>query len=99
MIIADWLSIAGAGAGALGSIVTAFSLNRVFRELDLSRQFLEVTLKAVAGNVRNIPVFEGLDDRMRRASAWSSGFVWLGVLLLVAGWMMQGVGVLLSHTD
>jgi hypothetical protein len=75
----QWLAVIGAGAGSLGSIITAFSLNAVIRELNIARGFLEVTVEALASNQANIPVFQGLADRYHRASRWGNKVVWVGV--------------------
>jgi hypothetical protein len=89
----QWLATIGAAAEALGSIITAFSLNSVVRELNIARGFLEVAVAALARNSRDIPVFEGLEDRYHHASKWGTKLVWVGVALLVAGFVLQAVSI------
>ncbi len=91
----QWFAVSGAAAGSLGSIITAFSLNAVIRELNIARRFLEVTVEALASNQPNIPVFQGLEDRYHRASRWGNKVVWVGVALLVAGFVLQSVSICL----
>jgi predicted cobalt transporter CbtA len=88
------LAVAGAASGALGSIVTAFSLSSVLRELNIARGFLEVTVSAIATQSRAIPVFEGLEKRHHRATKWSNVVLWFGVALLVGGFVLQAMSIL-----
>ena len=78
MIAQQWVAIIGAGAGSLGSIITAFSLNNVIRELNIAREALEVFIEAMASNQRGVPVFEGLNERYHRASKRGTIFLWIG---------------------
>jgi hypothetical protein len=87
------LAILGAGAGSAGSIITAFSMNAILSELDFARRALGHTTEALASNQRDIPVFTGFDDRIRRASRSGSRWLWIGVLLLAAGFILQAVSV------
>ena len=93
MTMQQWLTIAGAAAGSMGSIITAFSLNSVIRELNIARQGIEVTVEALASNQRNVPVFQGFDERHERAVRCGTKLVWLGVCLLVAGFVLQAGSV------
>lgn len=88
----QWIAVAGAASGALGSILTAFSLSDVIRELHLARQFIEITLRALAEN-QDVPIFTGLDRRQERAEKRGRLILWAGVLLLVAGFILQAVAV------
>lgn len=92
MTTQQWLSIAGGLAGSLGSIVTAFSLNAVIQELNLARGFLETTLEGMA-STGNAFIFTGLDERYKRASRWASKVLWVGVCLLVLGFVLQAASV------
>lgn len=83
----------GAGAGTIGSIVTAFSLNAIIRELNFARELLEITMDAVASDQADIPVFKGLNIRMARASRKGKILLWVGVALLVAGWVLQSLAI------
>jgi hypothetical protein len=89
----QWLAVLGAGAGSLGSIITAFSLNSVIRELNVARKGIETTVDVLASGQRDIPVFRGFDQRFDRAVSLGNKLVWLGVLLLVAGFILQAVAV------
>jgi hypothetical protein len=93
MTIQQWLAVAGAAAGSLGSIITAFSLNFVIRELNIARRGLEITVEVLANNQNGIPVFQGFDQRYDRAARLGNKLVWLGVFLLVAGFILQAVSV------
>lgn len=93
MTTQQWLAVAGAAAGSLGSIITAFSLSHVIRELNIARQFISATVDALASNESDVPVFTGLDRRYDRAVKLGNRLVWLGVALLVAGFILQAVSV------
>jgi len=93
MIEQQWLAIFGAAAGSLGSIITAFSLNSIIRELNIARKGIETTVEALASDQSNIPVFQGFDQRYNRAANRGNKLVWLGVFLLVAGFILQAVAV------
>jgi len=83
----------GAGAGTVRSITTAFSVNRQIRELNISRQFMALTLEVLARNSRDIPMADGLDERMKRASRQDGRLLWLGVTLLIIGFLATGVAI------
>jgi hypothetical protein len=89
----QWLAFLGAAAGSLGSIITAFSLNSVIHELNIARKGIEETVKALAINQQNIPLFQGFDQRYDRTMRLGNKLVWLGVFLLVAGFVLQAVSV------
>lgn len=93
MTFQQWLAVAGAAAGSLGSIITAFNLNSPIRELNIARKGIETTVDSLASNQLNIPVFQGFDERYDRAIRFGSKLVWFGVFLLVAGFVLQAVSV------
>lgn len=95
MTTQQWLAIAGAAAGSLGSIITAFSLNYVIRELNIARQFISITLDCLANDLPDRPIFTGLDQRYDRAVKRGNRLVGLGVALLIAGFVLQAVSVAL----
>ena len=94
MNVQQWLAVLGAAAGSLGSIITAFSLNRVIQELNIARQGVEISVEAMAGNQRDIPVFQGFNERMARATRWGNVLVFVGVILLVTGFVLQAASVI-----
>jgi hypothetical protein len=91
MTTQQWLAVAGGAAGSMGSIITAFSLNYVIRELNIARRAIEMTVQALAVNQQNVPVFHGLDQRYDRAVRRGNCLVFTGVFLLVAGFILQAV--------
>lgn len=48
MSMQHMVAILGAASGSLGSIITAFSLNTIVRELNIARQGIEHTVEALA---------------------------------------------------
>jgi len=92
----QWLAVFGAAAGSLGSIITAFSLNTVIRELNIARRGIEVTVEALSNNQHNIPVFQGFNQRMARATRRGNFLVFVGVFLLVAGFILQAISVIIN---
>ena len=93
MTAQQWLAVLGAAAGSLGSVITAFSLNRVIRELNIARKGIEVSVEALASNQPNVPLFDGLDERYDRAVRWGNRLVWIGVGLLAAGFILQAISI------
>ena len=88
------LSIVGAAAGTLGSVICAFSLNRVLTALMLAREAMDATLQAVVKNADPIVVFTGFDKRLTAASRRSAWLIWIGVALLAVGFIAQAMGVM-----
>lgn len=76
--------------------ITAFSMNAIRRELDDARQALDITTDALASNQRDVPVFQGLDQRIRRAGKRGSWLLWVGVILLAAGFILQAISTRIS---
>jgi hypothetical protein len=93
----QWLAVLGTAAGSLGSIITAFSLNSVIRELNIARKGIETTVESLASNQHDVPVFQGFDQRFDRAVSLGSKLVWLGVFLLVAGFVLQAASVCMGQ--
>jgi hypothetical protein len=89
------LAIAGALCGTAGSVVTAFSLNRVLTELKLAQGFVQITLKWLAAR-GSMQIFEGMNRRIEKAQARSSKLVWFGVVLLALGFVLQAASVLIQ---
>lgn len=89
------LAIAGAFAGTVGSIITAFSVNQALTALHLGHLALRVTVEGLATNQRSISMFEGIEKHFERAEAHGAKLVWLGVLLMAAGFILQALSVLL----
>lgn len=99
MTLAAILAIAGGLFGALGSIVTAFSLNRLFAELRLAQEFLGITVEAYVNGIRDVPMFEGMQERYETAKKHGSTLTWIGVVLLALGFIFQAASVVISeHT-
>lgn len=96
MPLASILTIAGALCGTLGSILTAFSVNRVLGELHLAQGLLNTTAEALAHPQSDVPIFTGLDKRFSQASAHSSRVIWFGVVLLALGFILQTASNLLT---
>jgi hypothetical protein len=93
------LSILGAAAGSLGSIITAFSVNGVLRALRLGNEAVATSIQSIAESIAhggNIFVFNGQDEHYRRAARVSGWIVWVGVSLLIAGFALQALSMLLA---
>ncbi len=99
MTIQQLLAVAGAAAGSFGSIITAFSLNSAVRELNIARKGIEMTVDHLVSNQPEIPVVQGFDERYDRAVKFGNKLVWVGVFLLVAGFVLQAVSVFMAPTD
>jgi hypothetical protein len=50
------LATAGARAGTVGSMITAFSVNRALSALDMGQRMLRLTGEALATNQPEIPI-------------------------------------------
>lgn len=89
------LAILGAACGTGGSIVTAFSVNRVLQTLSENDQFLNATVEALVTQQSNVPIFNGTNARFNRAQRGSASIVWFGVVLLCLGFILQAVSIVL----
>lgn len=96
MDIKNSLSIIGALCGSLGSIISVFSLNKVVYELNLARRFIEVTVCELAHGSHDIHVFDGLDERFSKASRWGFKVSWVGIVLLVIGFLLQSICIVFT---
>ncbi len=86
------LAVLGAGAGTLGSIITAFSLNGVVSVLNAARNALELS-NEVAATSNDRVVVRGFDELMRTASWRGTKLLWLGVALLALGFVFQALSI------
>lgn len=82
--------------GSLGSIITAFSLNGVIRELNIARKGIETTMKIFISPSPGVPVFEGFDKRFDRSARRGNVLVGVGVILLVVGFIFQAISTCIS---
>lgn len=85
------LSIAAAATGTLGSIITAFSVNRSLTELNLARKSHELTLAELVESRRDVHLIQGLGARYKDAKAKGTALLWLGVALLALGFILQSI--------
>ncbi len=85
----------GAACGTLGSILTAFSATKALQEVNYARRFIETSVQAIAENPQgNIPIFTGLDKRFKKAAMRDGIFLWIGVLFLSLGFVLQAMSIL-----
>jgi len=87
-------AVAGALCGTLGSIFTAFSVNRVLEEMRRAHDFLSVTAEALATDQRDVPVFTGTDRRIINAQSCDKKKLCAGIVLLALGFILQSVSVI-----
>jgi hypothetical protein len=90
------LAIGGGLSGTLGSIVTAFSLNRLLAELKLAHQSLRISVEAAITTQGDVPIFRGIDERISAAETTGSCLTWVGVVLLALGFILQALSVVAS---
>lgn len=94
------LAVLGAGTGSLGSIITAFSVNGVLRALRLGNEAVARSVGSIAESVAHggdIYVFTGQDKHYVRAARTSGRVVWVGVLFLIAGFVLTAWSVCAAH--
>ncbi len=86
------LSIGGLFSGFLGSIILAFSLNSVLRELILAANWADLTLESL---LQTAPVVKatGLDKRLDRGALKSKRWSVFGAVLLVVSFALQFAAV------
>ena len=90
------LAIAGAIAGSIGSIITAFGANSTLRALHLGQEAHNETIRKLLSSSPGTPTFTGLDRQFDNAGASGARLVWLGVVLLALGFISQALSVLSS---
>jgi hypothetical protein len=90
------LAIAGAIAGTIGSIITAFGANSTLRALHLGQDAQNETIRKLLSSSSGSSISTGLDRQFDRAGASGARLVWLGVVLLALGFISQALSVLSS---
>lgn len=82
------LSIIGLVLGIAGSVVLAFSLNKLTAELVLCLQLVDTTVGSLVSS-HEIPRFTGIDARLNDGVASAKNRTIGGVLLLAMGFALQ----------
>lgn len=95
MTTAFCCSLIGLMAGLIGSVLLAVSLGRFVKIVVAAVTGHEVSIATLAGR-GNGYVFEGFDQHLQRAARWSSLLTLLGLILLVASFTLQAIGLVLS---
>lgn len=80
---AKLISLLASILGLVGSVILAFSLNRVLSEVSIAVDALATSVESIVGNGDRF-VFRGLDTRLRNADRISSSWVRAGIYCLVA---------------
>jgi hypothetical protein len=88
------LAIAGGFAGTAGSIITAFSVNRILRELQFAHEALSVTIEGLATDQQPVAIFTGIKNRFKKAEVYGSVILWIGIGLLAVGFICQSLSSL-----
>ena len=76
------LALLSSVIGLVGSIVLAYSLNKVLSEVQSSIEALSASIESVVSG-GNIIVFRGLGNRVRSAGRISKWWVRIGILCLI----------------
>ena len=82
-------------SGLIGSIILAFSLDRVLTETRLAINALATSIRTVVSQ-GDIYVFDGLDIRLEKASYISKWFVRAGIFFLVISTFLAAWSITLS---
>jgi hypothetical protein len=81
------VSFASAILGLVGSIILAFSLNRLLSEVNFAINAMSVSIESMASS-GNIYVFGGMDEILDRAKGTSSSWVRSGIYFLVSSTLL-----------
>jgi hypothetical protein len=85
------LNIAGLIFNILGTIILAFSLNGYIRSMRLAIDAHELYILSVNSTDKSKPIIQitGTDVHMNRDRKRAGLFSWLGIFLVVAGFVLQ----------
>lgn len=75
-------SLIAAIFGLVGSVILAYSLNRVLSEVGLAVEALANSIESVAGN-GDCVIYRGLDKRFKKANRISNSWVRAGIYCLL----------------
>jgi hypothetical protein len=76
------LALSSAIVGLIGSVILAFSLDRVLSEVGIAISALSTSIETIA-STNDVYVFTGLDERLRSAGHISRWWVRAGIAMLV----------------
>ncbi len=88
------LAVLGLGIGVLASIFLAVSLGHLIRAVMLSINAFDVTLQSYSSG-KNVPVFTGLDQHLRKGIIHHKMLSIIGFLLLGISFALQVIGLIL----
>jgi len=93
LTLQSYVAMFGAFFGTIGSVITAFSVSRSIRELNIARQAIEISIDAISSPQNNVPIFTGLDQRALRADRHGTRLLWTGVAFLACGFILQAISI------
>ena len=96
MPVAAVTSLAGLAVTLVGAVLLAFSLNRLFQELLICLQFVDVTVGSLCAG-GDVPRFEGINTRLQSGVRSAKARTIAGVALVAVGSLLQLVGFLLAR--
>ncbi|MES2728283.1 MAG: hypothetical protein V4643_14335 [Bacteroidota bacterium] len=83
------LNIVGLTSNIIGTVILAFSLNNYIRSMRLAIDAHELYILSVNNPTQPIVQVIGTDVHMNRDKKRATFFSWLGVALVVAGFLCQ----------
>lgn len=89
---ADCLSLLAAILGLIGSIILAFSLNRVLGEVRFCIEALSTSIESVV-STGDVYVFRGLDQRLKSADKISGSWVRAGIYCVFASAALAALSI------
>jgi hypothetical protein len=88
------IQLIGAIIGLLGSIILAFSLNKLLSEIRFSINAMATSIESVA-NGGDILIFTGLNKRLRNADSLSKWWIRIGIFCLATSTFLISLGLIL----
>jgi hypothetical protein len=88
------IQLVGAIIGLFGSIILAFSLNKLLSEIRFSINAMATSIESVA-NEGDVYIFTGLNERLRNADSLSKWWIRTGVFCLTTSTFLISLGLIL----
>jgi len=87
------ISVIGLLLGLSGSIILAFSLNRIIQELNFALQFHDITIGQILSR-GDIPHFTGIDERLKSGLTSTAKRTTTGIVFIALGFAIQIIPLL-----
>ena len=98
LITPEYISITGSVVAFIGTVILTLSLGGIFWELKFALTALSTTLESFISG-RDIFVFTGLEERIKKALKKVKIPTYIGLFLIIASIIIQSFSLYISHVN